>query len=410
MFDPDAVMRSLAALLTLSGWLAAQGEIKPFPKVDPYTKNAPDAITKAGYASFGPFRFGDDHTTTQIEETLGGIPLIWVETEHFKLGSGLPEYTIPDDPQEKDRFKEELERLALKLPDLKPKLKKIDPWLRLHLYAQRLEELYAKFLTEFGLQESQFPTSPPDPKKTKPAGTYMGEGRYLGMSAKYTVLIFAKKSAHARYSSVYLGQELKGPTRWQFPTVDSWLFLTASEFLEGLYANDSALTCDVISGVSQNLAMGYRGYRASLPLAISEGIAHWFSRQIDPRYHIFSGLDQTKVRIKEEWNWAVPVRKRVEQKIFPTLDEMLGWSDPEVLEWADHLMLWSRMDYLLAREDGVAGKLLHALKEPPDPRSKITPAELADRARAAFKKTTGSELAELDSKWSEWVLKTYPKK
>lgn len=403
-------MRFLAALLTLGGWLAAQGEIKPFPKIDPYTKNAPEAITKAGYASFGPFRFGDNHTTTQIEETLGGIPLIWVETEHFKLGSGLPEYTIRDDAREKERLKTELERLAKRLPDLKPgKLKKIDPWLRMHLYAQRLEELYATFLTEFGLQESQFPSAPPDPKK-KPTASYMGEGRYLGMAAKYTVLLFDKKSAHARYSSVHLGQELKGPTRWHFATIDSWLFLTANEFLEGLYANDSALACDLISGVSQNLAMGYRGYRASMPFALSEGIAHWFSRQFDPRYHIFSGFDQTNVRLKEEWKWAPLVRARVEHKIFPTLDAMLEWSDAEALEWADHLMLWSRMDYLLAREDGAAGRLLHALKEPPAVRGNATPAELAARARVAFQKTTGSELAELDAKWSEWVLKTYPKK
>ena len=99
---------SFLAALALSGLAAAQGEIKPFPKIDPYTKDAPDAKTKAGYASFGPFRFGDAPTTTQIEETLGGIPMIWVETDHFKLGSGLPEYTIPDDKREKERLKEEL--------------------------------------------------------------------------------------------------------------------------------------------------------------------------------------------------------------------------------------------------------------------------------------------------------------
>src|SRR5262245_53415678 len=210
--------------LTLAGLAAAQnpqnplGEIKPFPKIDPYTKDAPDAKTKAGYASFGPFRFGDAHTTTQIEETLGGIPLIWVETEHFKLGSGLPEYAIADDAQEKEHIRAELERLAARLPDVKPKLKKLDPWLRLHLYAQRLEDLYRGFLAEFDLEESQFPNAPPDPKRR--TGPYMGEGRYLGMSSKYTVLLFDKKSALSRYSSVHLGQEFVGPTRFYFSTID----------------------------------------------------------------------------------------------------------------------------------------------------------------------------------------------
>ena len=401
-------MRSLAAL-ALGGLAAAQGEIKPFPAIDPYTKDAPDAKAKAGYASFGPFRFGDAPTTTQIEETLGGIPMIWVETEHFKLGSGLPEYTISDDKRERERLKEELERLAARLPDVKTKTKKIDPWLRLHLYAQRLEDLYATFIGEFGLEEGQFPTAPPDPKK-KSSAPYMGEGRYLGMSSKYTVLLLDKKSAHARYSSVHLGQRIEGPARWYFPTVDSWLFVTANEFLEGLWSNDSALCCDVISGVSQNLALGYRGYRVGLPFAITEGIAHWFSRQFDPRYHIFSGFDQSKINIKEEWDWEPLVRVRVDHQVFPTLEQMLAWGNAEALEWADHLMLWSRMDYLLAREDGLAGRLLYALKERPSTSTGGTPAELAEGARSAFERVTGSDLAKLDAEWSEWVQKTYPKK
>src|SRR5262245_20697831 len=180
-------MRSLLLLLALGRFAAAQGEIKPFPKVDPYTKDDPGAKEKAGYASYGPFRFGDDHTTSQIETTLGGIPLIWVETEHFKLGSALPEHALTGDAAESKKLKKELERLAERLPDVKVKVKKLDPWLRLHLFAQRLEDLYAGFLTRFRLAESDFPTAPPDASK-KQAGGYMGEGRYLGMPAKFTVL------------------------------------------------------------------------------------------------------------------------------------------------------------------------------------------------------------------------------
>ena len=399
---------ALAGLMALGGVPAAQGkgEIKAFPEVDPYTKGEPNSLKEAGYVSFGPFRFGDDHTTEQIENTLGGIPLIWVETEHFKLGSGLPEYTLGDDAREKERLREELARLAQRLPEVKPKTRKLDPWLRLHLFAQRLEELYARFLIEFGLEEGEFPTAPPDPKKAK--GIYMGEGRYLGASGKYAVLIFDKKSSLGRYSGAYLGQALQGPTRWHFAAIDSWLVLTAAEFLEGAYVNDSALTCDVVSAASQNLALGFRSYRVALPFAVSEGIAHWFAREIDPRYHIFSGLDLTKVRIKEEWNWAPSVRARVEHEQYPSTSDMLQWSNAEALGWADHLILWSRMDYLLAREDGAAGKLLRLLKEPPG--GELSPEELAERARQAYRKVSGGELDQFDADWGAWVLKTYPKK
>lgn len=400
---------TLTVLYLLGGVLSTQGEIKPFPKVDPYTKSASEAIEKAGYLSLGPFRFGVDHTTDQVETTLGGIPLIWVETAHFKLGSGLPEYALGEDAKEKARVREELERLSERLPSVKVKTKKLDPWLRLHLYAQRLEELYAKFLTEFGLDEKEFPTVPPDPKKRNTAA-YMGEGRYLGMSSKFSVLIFDKKSSLGRYSSVYLGQSIQAPTRWYLPTIDSWLFLSAAEFLEGGYDNDSALTCDVISGVSQNLAMGFRGGQVWLPFAVSEGIAHWFSRAIDPRYHIFTGLDQTLVRIKEEWNWAPSVRARVEHRVFPKMTDMLAWTDAEALEWADHLMLWSRTDYLLDREDGAAGRLLRLLKAPSTRSEPLTPEQIVERARQAFQEATGGDLDAFDADWGAWVLKTYPKK
>lgn len=394
---------------------SAHAQLKPFPATDPYTKHAPEAISAAGYASLGPFRFGDDHTTQQIEQTLKGVPLLWVETDHFKLGSGLPEYTLGDD-EEKERVRAELERLALRLPSVKPRTKKLDPWLRLHLQAQRLEELYAQFLQAFDVAEGEFPTTPPDPE-TRSSSAYMGEGRYLGMSSKFTVLLFDRKSALARYGSVYLGGSLEGATRRHLPVVDALLFVTAAECLEGNHENDSALACVVVSGVTHNLAAGFRGSRVPLAFAVSEGIAHWFSRQVDPRYHIFSGLEQTEVRGAVEGNWAPGVRARVEHGIFPSTADMLAWSHAGPLEWAEHLVLWSRMDYLLAREDGAAGRLLRRLKEPPaltEPpvakNGELTSEELLERTRAAFGETTGGDLARFDQLWSEWVLKTYPKK
>jgi hypothetical protein len=52
--------------------------------------------------------------------------------------------------------------------------------MRLHLYAQRLEDLYAAFEKSFGLAPADFP----DPDERKPSeGPKLGVGPYLGMSA-----------------------------------------------------------------------------------------------------------------------------------------------------------------------------------------------------------------------------------
>lgn len=397
-----------AALLALASSLGAQAEAKAFARVDPYTKNSPEALEKAGYVSFGPFRFGDDHTTAQVDSALAGVPLIWVETAHFKLGSGLHEYALGDDAEEKRRIQGELERLAETLPDVKVRMRKLDPWMRLHLFALRLEDLYGRFLEEFGIQESEFPSIPPDPQALadKP---YMGKGRFLGMSAKFTVLLFETSSSLERYSKVFLGCERGSSGSADFPTVGSLLYLVAAEELEGQYDNDSALACAVIGGVAQNLALGFRGHTVPLPFPVSEGLAHWFSRQVDPRYPIFPGLDHAKIRLEDEWNWAPKVRARVEHGVFRPIEQVLAWSEADTLEWSDHVILWSYMDYLLDREDGAAGTLLRRLKEPAGPEA-LGAEQLAERARRAFPEATGYELAVFDRAWSEWVLATYPKK
>jgi hypothetical protein len=398
----------LPALLGLASSARPQGEIEPFPSVDPYTKNDPGALEKAGYVSFGPFRFGDDHTTEQIESVLGGMPIIWVETAHFKLGSGLPECDVGVEKRDKERVKAELEQLRQLLPDVKTKPKKLDPWLRLHLFALRLEELYADFQQRFGVKDADFPTAPPDPAKPAP-GPYMGQGRYLGMPSKFAVLIFDKKTSLGRYSSVYLGMTLESSYRWLFPETGSLLYLTATDLHDADYQSDAAIGCDVISGVTKNLANGFRYYAHVVPFYWSEGLAHWFSRRFDPRYHFFTGTDPSRIRTRDEWNWEPSVRARVKNEVFPPTAQMLAWEDPNALEWADHVILWSRVDYLMAREDGAGSKLMRYLKDPLPP-GRPTEDAVHERSLQAFQEATGQDPAAFDAAWCDWVEENYPAK
>ena len=106
---------ALLALVLLAGGVEAQrgGKKKDAWRQDPYTKNDPAAMAKAGYVSFGPFTWGDDHDTLQIEHILGDeVKLRWIETAHFKIGSSLPEYSVPRDEKEerKRQRKEDKER------------------------------------------------------------------------------------------------------------------------------------------------------------------------------------------------------------------------------------------------------------------------------------------------------------
>jgi len=394
-------MRLLAVLLATGAALSAQEKLAPFPRTDPYTKNAREKFEPAGYVSLGPFRFGDDHTTAQVEATLAGVPLIWVETAHFKLGSGLPEYEIPADKAEKERLKGELETLATRLPDVKLKLKKLDPWLRLHLLALRLETLYSDFQRVCGLRESEFPTLGGDQ-----GDGGMGRGPYLGMGAKYTVLVFASKAHLRRYGAAYVRGSLEAPAPVHLAATDAWLFVTAQDLLPQGYESDTALTCDLVANVVGNLARGLRGGSGATTPVVLQGLGHWFARRIDPRYPVFQGKDPARF-LGQSQDWASEVRTRVEHKVFPATADLLARESLDSLEWADHLVLWSRFDYLFTRDDDAAGQFLRRLQEPLRPDEPSDAPALAERTRAALEGALGLPLAALDEAWSAWALKTY---
>lgn len=393
-------MRLLALLFVVGSALSAQGGKRvPFSRTDPYTKSAPAKVEQAGYVSLGPFRFGDDHTTAQVETALEGVPLIWVETAHFKLGSGLPEYRLGDDKLERERVRVELEILATRLPDVKVKTKELDPWLRLHLLALRLETLYADFQRHLGLREGEFPALGEDPGDGS-----RGRGPWLGMGGKFTVLVFERKADLARYGAAFFGVRAEEPLRRHLALSDSWLYATAGEFLPA-DAPDAALACDLAAHVAQNLALGLRGVQGSVPPAVLEGLGHWFARRVDARFPVYSGSDPA--RLKGPADWPGEVRSRVEHQVFPPSAELFV-EDPTTLEWADHLVLWSRFDFLFAREDGAAGHFLRGLKAPLDPAAEPLGAEgQVARALAALEAATGGGLEAFDRAWSEWVLKTY---
>src|SRR5687767_1527863 len=59
---------------------AKGGAEEVFEKVDPYTRGESAALDKAGYLSFGPFPLAEGIHTRDLEELLGGVRILWVET------------------------------------------------------------------------------------------------------------------------------------------------------------------------------------------------------------------------------------------------------------------------------------------------------------------------------------------
>jgi hypothetical protein len=376
-------------------------------ETDPYTGGDAESAKSAGYVSVGRHMvWGDDHGTREITTMLGAVPVIWLETPHFRVGSTLPEYDVK--LEEKDKLRAELKRLRLRLPKVKERSKSLDRWLRLHLYAQRLEETYTELSDFLGVSDADFPAEGAERAEDAP---YMGSGPFLGRRGKYLVLLFEKQSGLGRYAErCGSAQGGDSPLQHAFHKNGSLLFATTSEFFKDRFGNDTALHCHVTWNVVQVLLNGFKDYYHAPPRWVSDGIGYWYMRRVHEEYPSFSLLKEPSSQVADENDWARKVRARVKVDVYPPSGELMRWKRDEPLEFANHTMMWSRVDFLMQEHPAKFARFLHRLKDP-IPLDGRTPT--MEDVFARQDEAMAAELfaqAEFDEAWSAWVLKTYPKK
>ena len=397
--------RAAVALCSLLAPLALGGEDKTAierpPEVDPYTEGDRARMDAAGIVSFGPFLWAEDQTTVTIEELLGGIPILWAETAHFRLGSTLAEYEPGSDRAEKDLRKAELARLREKLPAVPKRVRKLDPWLRLHLYAQRLEELYADFQEHMGVTDADF--------AGLTLGGEMGDGPYLGQPEKFTVLLFERASSWGRYAQRYLRVSGDMPRRHNFTRRGTLFYGTSRELYYGTYDHDLALYCAVTFGVAQNLLDGLCAFGHETPLWLSVGTGHWYSRRVDERWSSAPG-DPGSVRLDpDECRWEPKVRALVEKDYFVDADELFGWRASSEMNAMDNRFAWSRVDFLMRREGG-AGPYYMAFAKPFPLRRRPVPFERVRERQEQALSAIDLTLDGFDQAWVKWVKRRYKRR
>ena len=380
---------------------------------DPYTRHDPEAMETAGYVSLGRMDWGDDHDTRGIEQVLGAVQVLWVETAHFRIGSSLPELKITK--EEKVKLQEELKRLKKRVPRVKDRTRVLDRWLRLHLYAQRLEELYAEFSELLGVTDTDFPADAATAAARDPAQPFMGNGPYLGRPDKFAVLLLEKKSSLGRYSKRYgQGQPTDGssPLSLGFHGRGSLGFVTTAEFFRGRFEADAALHGHLFWNVTNMLLNGFKDYYHTTPRWLAEGLGHCFAREVAEDFPTFSQINEPMSIVLEEDDWGAKVRSRVRVDFYPPAKELMRWKRGVPLEFANHLMMWSRVDYLRQAEPEGFRRFVHALKAPipVEPGRSPTLEEIFERQEIALKEALGYDAAGFDKAWAKWVLKNYNKR
>jgi len=385
-----------AAAMPVSAAQDQDGERELFPELDPYTKGERELEKALGYERYGfiPWRHTAD--SKQVQMNMGGAPMLWVETAHFRIGSSLGTYELPNDRPERKRIKEELDRLEEKLGRLKAPKRELDPHLRLHIWAQRAEDLYDAFVEDFGL-ESAFP-----------------ETTYLGHPDKFRLLLCERKSDFGRYLRTYepMETEFSYRTGWR----GEGMFVIANIEAVAEYWEDedeapldTMFHCIVTHNLANNFVDGFRSqdpFRCPTWMVYAAG--HHFTRQVDERYPWFDGRKVIYDRFDDSWDWEPRVRNLVGNDFFASAQEMFAWTEYEQMHPRDHIVSWSKLEYLLGEVEGDPQAFLRALCTP----LKRVDAEQepVTRQTQALETAFGLTPAELDAGWSKWVKKTYRKK
>ncbi len=400
----------LAALcLALAGPALAAPQ-KADPTVDPYTGGDPELLKKVGIDLLGPFLWADDHTTLEVEQqTSAGFLIRWAETRHFKIGVGLKPRPWPEDKAERQALAEEVTELAAHLPKLRRRPKEVDSWLLLHLYARRLEALYADFQKRSGWTTE----APPTPAKGSDSRGWqgrggLGAGPYLGQHGKFAVLILEQKGDVERYFRRWANRNLEEPSAHHFLGTNSLVFVTTPDTRFDALKTERGLHCNVVYATVRNFVWGFRGFTYDLPTWVSEGLGHWYRRRVDEDYNSFGALATNQIDLVHGREWRSKTRARVETDVWIRSKDLLAWRAADAGRFDQHVMMWSRMDYLVELGDDKLARFLHEMKALPA--TGVAHERVLEHQASVLQEVYGLDEGAFDEQWCAWVRKNYPRK
>lgn len=372
---------------------------KQDPANDPYTEGGSEELmAAAGYESMGGFEFGPEGSTTEtIDEFLNYLEIRWIETEHFELGIALPRIKVTG--KERGKVRGELERLQAKLPSIEPTTRMLDPWLRAHVYAQRLEEFYDRFQEFLGVIDEDFANATP---VWNMQGEYMGTGPHLGMSGKYEVFILPSEGSFVDFMSQKVGLTMKTSQRWCYTDRDTLAFIVHTD--QGRMTVDEALHNHIVFSVAQNLALGYKHYSYELPIWLQEGIGHWFERDLNPRFNSFTASEGGAAKKIHKEDWEDPVEKMVNGDDAPSFASLIKIRTFAELEQDDHLAVWSIVDFLMQEHPDFLPKLLREIGGVMSESGYPDGSTVADLQRTCFKEELGMTYGAFEAAWKAWVM------
>jgi glutaredoxin len=387
-----------SACIALGAPASAQKKKPTDPSTCPYCKNDPETMKKAGIVSHGGFPFGKNDTV-KVDELLTGQEIRWIETAHFKIGFALKEQKVT--LEEKKKILAELTRLHEVLPEVKPDAGILDPWLRVHLYAQRSEDIWNRFLEIMQAKDATFA----DGKGAPWVGSYKGEGPYLGMKQKYEILILTNDASHVAFLTEHAGLKIHKTQRWHYIETGALALNIHAE--QGRLRVDLALHGHLAFNLAHNLYDGFNHYSYDTPVWYHEGLAHFMEREIEPEYNSFDAGEGSTADMTNKKDWKPDVLKLIDSNTAPRMAELLQLKTFAELKLPHHFTTWAMIDFLEKTKPDQLAKFLVHMKHCYNEKGLPTGENLLEFHRKAFKDDIGMSYAEFDDAWREWAKTAY---
>jgi len=389
------MLRWLVAVLHVACLLAGPAtalQKNKDPDVCPWCRNDPVLMQAAGVVSHGPLEIGP-HGSQAIVEDLPASQWVFIETAHLRWASSLGETSV--DQKDKARVQAELDRLRAFLPDVPRKARKLDPWLRLHLFAARGEELYARFQRLLGVTDADFP-------ETRQAqGPYMGNGRFLGEKDKFEVILHTTRANHYRFTEEFTGIRVTDSFRWHVPSVHKMLVSIPAQDAD--LRQDRWLFPHIAHNLSHLFLVAYKHFSYDPPIWLDEGLAHAIEKEIEPRSQTTDGEEGTLRDTDGPADWEQESWRLLRKKQLPTLAQLMHVKEFGDLTIDANVICWSMLRFLIDEHPEALAKFIGGVKGQLDEAGYPTGKDLLGLQRRLLQELWGWSPAEFDEHWAQWV-------
>lgn len=372
----------------------APAQYKKYPESCPYCKHDPKILEKCGLVGHGPMPYGKG-TSDSIKKLLTYATPLFIESKHFRICSTLQEYEIPE--LQWKNYEAELARLGKTLPGFKPKEKKLDPWLRIHLLAQRCEDRYARFLQIIQLKDEDFYSR----TLGKP---YRGEGRYLGMKDKFELFLLRNEHEFTDALRDQSGSMTKLTKREHFVTRGA---LSVFIPCEGDLKPDDQLWAHISHNLGHNFVLGYKYYSYEPPRWFEEGFAHFYEKEVNEDYNSFDSEENALAEMTHAHDWQAEALKIMDKGKAMPIAELMHKKSFNEINKEDHVVCWSKVEFMIKAHPAETAKYMDAIRGRLNDKGFPDGSDLVAIQRNIIKDAFKLSLADFDKEWEKWARKAY---